>query len=61
MEEAKRDAISWQKQVSTGNILGVSEMTEMTALLTSSVNRYNSTIHVKEKSHSKWLRADLSL
>lgn len=29
MEEAKRDAVSWQKQVSIGNILGVSEMTEM--------------------------------
>lgn len=28
-EAAKRDAVSWQEQVSVGNILGVSEMIEM--------------------------------
>ena len=28
-EAAKRDAVSWQEQVSVGNILGVSEMIEI--------------------------------
>ena len=43
MEEAKRDAVSWQKQVSIGNILGVSEMTEMKETRLCNVNMFVTT------------------
>lgn len=42
-EEAKWDTVSWQKQVSIGNTLGVSEMIEMKETRLCNVNMFVTT------------------